>query len=102
MQRPSTKAKDRIPNGRDPSAHAALPHVAAEPSLHWRHARQKTGRAGRPKEGGCHCGAQHLGAATVVEAGRMARSENELIATGGSCPPTSHIKPGSINARQPK
>ena len=51
---------------------AALRHAAAEPSLHRRHTRQAAGRVGRAEEGRRHRGAQRLGPAAVVEAGRVA------------------------------
>ena len=56
----------------DPSADPALRDAAAEPPLHRGHARQAAGCAGGPEEGGRHCGAQHLGAPALVEAGRVA------------------------------
>jgi ATP-dependent exoDNAse (exonuclease V) alpha subunit len=34
----------------------ALRHAATERTLHWNHQRQETCRAGRPEEGGRHCG----------------------------------------------
>ena len=76
----------------DPSADPALRDAAAEPPLHRGHARQAAGCAGGPEEGGRHCGAQHLGAPALVEAGRVAgRSDGRcgirfprrrLVATG--------------------
>ena len=76
----------------DPSADPALRDAAAEPPLHRGHARQAAGCAGEPEEGGRHCGAQHLGAPALVEAGRVAgRSDGRcgirfprrrLVATG--------------------
>ena len=44
--------------------------------LHRRDPRQAVGRAGGPEEGGGHRGAQRLGTAPVVEAGRMAWHED--------------------------
>ena len=58
---------------RHPRADAALPHVAAQPALHRRDARQAVGRAGREKEGGGHRRPQCVRTASVVEVERMAR-----------------------------
>jgi len=55
-----------------PGPYAALRHAAAQPALHRRDPRQAAGRPGGAEEGGGHCGAQRLGTAPVVEAGRMA------------------------------
>ena len=51
-----------------PGAHPALRHAVAELALYRRHARQEAGRTGRTEEGGRHCGAQRVGAQTLVEA----------------------------------
>jgi len=49
-----------------------LRHAAAQSSLHRRYQREAARCVGWTKEGHRHCGAQRLGTASVVEAGRMA------------------------------
>ena len=62
-----------ISRHRHPRPDATLRHASAEPALHRRDTRQTAGGAGRPEEGGGHRRAQRLGAAALVEVGRMAR-----------------------------
>ena len=54
-----------------PGIHSALRHAAAQSPLHRRDEREATRCVGWTEKGHRHCGAQRLGAAAVVEAGRM-------------------------------
>jgi hypothetical protein len=63
----------------DPALDPALRHAAAEPALHRRDPREAVGRAGRPEEGDCHCGAQRVGTAAVVEVERMVGSTRAAV-----------------------
>ena len=62
----------RISRRDHPGSHAALPHAAAQPSLHRRDPRQAPRRTGRPEEGGRHRRPQRFEPAPLVEARRVA------------------------------
>ena len=64
---------------------AALPHAAAEPALHRRHARQKAGRAGRAEESRRDRRPECFRATAMVEAPRLAATE-----TNGQREATNH------------
>ena len=68
-----------ISSGRHPGDDPALCHAAAEPSLHRRYQGQEAGRAGRPKEGGRHRGAQRLGSPALVKTEGMAQRQGASI-----------------------
>jgi hypothetical protein len=70
-----------IPVCDHPGAHPALPHAAAEPSVHRCHTRQAAGRAGGAEEGHCHRGTKRLRPAEVVEVGRMVVPKSILLTT---------------------
>jgi hypothetical protein len=63
-----------------PYAHSALPHAAAEPSLHRRHTGQAAGCFGRAEEGRRYRGAQCFGPAAVVETERVVASGSASFA----------------------
>jgi hypothetical protein len=71
---------------------AALRHVAAEPCLHGRHARQAACRSGSAEEGCRYCCAERLGPAALVEAGEMVERGRlealcEFMMSGVTVPP---------------
>ena len=71
--RPSTRL--RIPRRRHPDYDPALA-MLAEPLLHRYHPRRAPCGSGRPEKGDRHRGSQRLWPATLVEAGRMAFTDD--------------------------
>jgi len=61
-----------VSGGHHPGHDPALSHVAAQPALHRRHARQAPCRSCRPEKGGRHRGQKRVGSSTLVEARPMA------------------------------
>ena len=71
---PARRALSPLPCRRHPGVDPTLYDAAAELALHRRHPREATCCARRPKEGCCHCCAQRIGPAALVEVERMAGS----------------------------